>query len=118
MISRNCLDIHQRGVQLGECLSPTLLAGLRQAFGEPLADLQSRPTVRLVVELDSEPRLVRLDALRQPATDMHDAFEQFTVGDVGEVDMDVHAKAGYGCIDLRPPLKATGAHVELDLLAR
>ncbi|MFE9657294.1 hypothetical protein [Micromonospora sp. NPDC006431] len=82
MISCNSLDIHQRGVQLGERLAPTLLAGVRQMFGEPLADLQSRPSVGLVVELDPESRLERFEALLQPATDVHDAFEQFAVSDV------------------------------------
>jgi hypothetical protein len=57
MISCNSLDIHQRGVQLGERLAPTHLAGVRQMFGEPLADLQSRPSVSLVVELDPPQRL-------------------------------------------------------------
>jgi hypothetical protein len=93
MISRTRLDIHQRGVQLGERLEPTLLAGVRQMFGEPLADLQSRPSVGLVVELDPQSRLERFDALPQPTTDVHDAFEEFAVG---EVDLDVHAKAGFG----------------------
>ena len=62
MISCNSLDIHQRGVQPGERLEPTLLAGVRQVFGEPLADLESRPSVGLVVELDPESRIERLDA--------------------------------------------------------
>src|SRR5262249_34481666 len=109
MISLSSLDIHQCGVQLGEGLAPTRLAGVRQVFGEPLADLESRPSVGLVVEFDPESRLERLDALLQPAADVHDAFEQFTVGDVGEVDVDAHAKAGYGRVDLRPPLIAAGA---------
>ncbi|MER5703668.1 hypothetical protein ABT023_17240 [Micromonospora sp. NPDC002296] len=39
------------------------------------------------MELDPESRLERLDALLQPATDAHDAFEQFTVGDLIEVDV-------------------------------
>ena len=70
------------------------------------------------MELDPESRLERLDALLQSATDVHDAFEEFAVGDVGEVDVDVDAKVGFGSIDLRPPLEAAGAHVELDLVAR
>jgi hypothetical protein len=53
-------------------------------FGEPLA-LESRPSVDLVVELESERRLERLDALLQLISYVHDAFEQFAVGDVGEV---------------------------------
>jgi hypothetical protein len=118
MISCTRLDTHQRGVQLGERLEPTRHAGTRQVFGEPLADLESRPSVGLVVELDPEPRLERLDALLQPATDVHDALEQFAVGDVGELDVDVNAKAGVGCRDLRPPLKAAGAYVEFNLVAR
>src|SRR3990172_9922238 len=56
------------GVQLGERLEPALLAGGRQVLGEPLADLESRPSVGLVVELDSHPRLERLEAPRQLAT--------------------------------------------------
>ncbi|WP_405433526.1 hypothetical protein [Micromonospora sp. NBC_00617] len=64
---------------------------------QPLADLQSRPPVGFVVELDPQP-LERLDALVQPATDVHDAFEQFAVGDVGEVDVDVHAKVGLAAL--------------------
>ncbi len=75
MIGCNSLDMHQGGVQLGERLAPTLLAGVRQVFGEPLADLEPRPSVGLVVELDPQSRLERLDALLQPATDVHDAFE-------------------------------------------
>ena len=38
MISCISLDIHQRGVQLGERLAPTPLAGVRQMFGEALVD--------------------------------------------------------------------------------
>ena len=33
------------------------------------------PSVSLVVELDPQSRLERLDVLLQPATDVHDAFE-------------------------------------------
>jgi len=46
------------------------------------------------VELDPESRLERLDALLQPAADVHDAFECSPVGDVGEVEWDVHAEPG------------------------
>ena len=42
----------QRGVQLGERLEPALLAGGHQMLREPLANLESRPSVGLVVELD------------------------------------------------------------------
>ena len=87
-------------------------------FGEPLADLESRPSVDLVVELESEPRLERLDALLQLTSHVHDALEQLAVGDFCEVDVDVNAKAGFGGKDLRPPLIAAGAHVEVDLVAR
>src|SRR5262249_9171265 len=118
MISCTSLDIPQRGIQLGERLAPTLLAGVRQVFGEPLADLQSRASVGLVVQLDPQSRLERLPALRQPATDVPDALEEFTRGDGGEVGVDAHATAGLGRVDLGPPLKAAGAHVELDLIAR
>src|SRR5690242_1410164 len=31
--------------------------------------------------------------------------------------MNVHTKAGVGCVDLCPPLIAAGAHVELNLVA-
>jgi hypothetical protein len=34
----------ERGVELGERLEPALLAGGRQMLGEPLADLESRPS--------------------------------------------------------------------------
>ena len=69
------------------------------------------------MELDPESRLERFEALLQPATDVHDAFEEFAGGDVGEVDVDVHAKVGFGGIDFRPPLIAAGAYVELNLVA-
>jgi hypothetical protein len=77
-------------------------------FGEPLADLESRSSVDLVVELESEFRLERLDVFRQPTRYVHDAFEQLAVGDVGEVDVDVDTKVGFGCRDLDPPLIAPG----------
>lgn len=108
----------QHGVQFGKRLKPATFAGARQVFGEPLADLESRPSVDLVVELESELRLERLDALLQLTSYVHDAFEQFAVGDVGEVDVDVDTKVGFGCRDLDPPLIAAGTYVELDLVAR
>jgi hypothetical protein len=86
-------------------------------LGEPLADLESRPSVGLVVKLDSESRLERLEAIRQLASDVHDAIEQLVVGDVGEVDVDVDPKAGVCGKDLGPPLVAAGTDVELDLVA-
>jgi hypothetical protein len=43
--------------------SPALLAGGRQMLSEPLADLESRLSVGLVVELESAPRLERVEAL-------------------------------------------------------
>ena len=102
---------------LSRASSQPWFAGPGQVFGEPLADLESGPSVGLVVELDSESRLERLNAVLQSAGDVHDALEQVAVGDVGEVDVDVDAEVGLGCGDLRPPLEAAGAHVELDLVA-
>jgi hypothetical protein len=69
----------------------------------------------VVVELDSESRLERLDAIRQLAGDVHNAIEQVAVGDVSEVDVDVDPKAGLGRKDLGPLLVAAGMDVELDL---
>lgn len=86
-------------------------------LGEPLADLESRPSFGVVVELGSYSRLERLDALLELASDVHDAIEQLAFGDVGEVDVDVDPNAGFGREDLRPPLVAAGAYVELDLVA-
>ena len=86
-------------------------------LGEPLPDLESRSSVGLVVELDSHPRLERLEAPWQLAGDAHDAVEQLAVDDVREVDAAVGPDAGFGWKDLRPPLIAAGAHVELDLVA-
>jgi hypothetical protein len=57
-------------------------------FGKPLADLESRPSVGLVVELESEPGLERIDILPAADRDVHDALEQLAVRDVGEVDVD------------------------------
>jgi hypothetical protein len=48
---------------------------------------------------------------------VHDAFEEVAVGNVGQVDVDVDAEVGFGGGHLRPPLEATRANVELDLLA-
>ena len=73
-----------------------------------MADLESCPAAGLVGELDAESRLERIDATRQLAGDVHDAIEQFAVGDVGEVDVDVDPKVGLGREDLGPPLVAAG----------
>ena len=85
---------------------------------DPLADLEARPSVGLVVELDSHSRLERLEAPRQLAGDVHGAVEQLAVDDVRKVDVDVDPKAGIGCKELGPSLVAAAADVELDLLAR
>jgi hypothetical protein len=47
------------------------------------------------VELESERRLERLDVLLQLTRDVHDAFEQFAIGAVGEVDVNVDTKVGF-----------------------
>jgi hypothetical protein len=52
----------ERGVQLGERLEPALLTGGDQVLREPLADLESSPFLTLVVELEPDPRLERLEA--------------------------------------------------------
>ena len=78
---------------------------------QPLADLESRASLALVVELDSESRCERLDALLQLAGYVHDALKQFAVCDVCEVDVDVNAKVWLVGRDLRPPLIAAGTHV-------
>src|SRR5262245_33656508 len=107
----------ERGLQLAERLEPALLAGGRQMLGEPLADLQSRPSTRLIVELDSHPRFERLEALGQVAGDVHGAIEELAVFDLSKVEADVDPNAGIGCEDLRPSLVAPRADVELDLVA-
>jgi hypothetical protein len=77
------LDVEQGGVQLLEGFEPALVAGPGEVGGEPLSDLESGPSVLLVVELDSESRFERLNVVLQSAGDVHDAFEQVAVGDVG-----------------------------------
>ena len=52
------------------------------------------------------------------AGDTHDTVEQLAVDDVREADAALGPSAGLGREDLRPPLVAAGAHVELDLIAR
>jgi hypothetical protein len=84
---------------------------------EPLADLESSPSVGLVVELESDPRLERLEARGKLAGDVHGAIEQLAVDDLHELEVDVDPNAGIVCKDLRPSLVAAGAHVELDLVA-
>src|ERR1700736_2372945 len=81
------LDVEQGGVQLLEGLDPTLVAWPGQVRREPLANLESGPSVWLVVELDSESRFERLNVVLQSAGDVHNAFEQVAVGDVGEVNV-------------------------------
>ena len=108
----------EHGVQLGERLAPALLTGGRQILREPLADLDSRPSVGLVVELDSDLRLERLEALGELAGDVHGAIEQLAHDDLRKVDLDVDPNAGIGRKDLRPSQVAARAHVELDLVAR
>jgi len=85
---------------------------------EPLADLESSPSVGLVVELESDPCLERLEALGQLAGDVHGAIEQLAVDDLRKVEADMDPNAGIGCKDLRPSHVAAGAHVELALVAR
>src|SRR5256885_14299994 len=116
-VGRDGLDVEQGGVQLVEGLKPPLVAGSGQVSGEPLADLKPGPSVRLVVELDSESRFERLNVVLQSAGDVHDAFEEFAVGDVGEVDVDVNAEVRLVNGDLCPPLEAAGSHVEFDLVS-
>src|SRR6202521_5309924 len=111
------LDVQQGGLQLLERLETTLVARPGQVRGKPLSDLESGPSVGLVVELDSESRFERLNVVLQSAGDVHDAFEQVAVGDVGEVNVNVDAKVGLGSGDLRPPLEAARSHVELDLVS-
>jgi hypothetical protein len=87
------LDVQRGGVQLLEGLEPPLVAGSGQVRGEPLSDLESGPFVGLVVELDSESRFERLNVVLQSAGDVHDAFEQVAMGDVGEVNVNVEDRA-------------------------
>jgi hypothetical protein len=77
------LDVQQGGVQLLEGLEPPLVAGPGQVRGEPLSDLESGPSVGVVVELDSESRFEGLNVVLQSAGDVHDSFEQVAIGDVG-----------------------------------
>src|ERR1700674_4227764 len=111
------LDVQQGGLQLLERLETTLVARPGQVRGKPLSDLESGPSVGLVVELVSESRFERLNVVLQSAGDVHDAFEQVAIGDVGEVNVNVDAEVGLGSGDLRPPLEAAGSHVELDLVS-
>src|SRR6478752_247579 len=111
------LDVQQGGVQLLEGLEPPLVAGPRQVRGEPLSDLDSGPSVGLVVELDSESRFERLHVVLQLAGDVQNAFEQVAVGDVSEINVNVDAEVGLGSGDLRPPLEAARSHVEFDLVS-
>src|SRR5262245_8343647 len=111
------LDVEQGGVQLVEGLQPPLGAGPGQVSGEPLSDLEPGPSVRLVVELDSKSRFERFNVVLQSAGDVHDAFEEVAVGDVGEVDVDVDAQVGLRSADLGPPLEAARSDVELDLVS-
>jgi hypothetical protein len=104
-------------VQLGERLAPPALRWGHMALGEPLADLESRPSVGLVVELDSQSRLERSEVPWQLAGDAHDPIEQLPVDDVGEVDAALGPAAGIVREDLGPSLEATRADVELDLFA-
>src|SRR6267143_5676248 len=116
-VGRDGLDVKQGGVQLVEGLKPPLVAGSGQVSGKPLSDLEPGPSVRLVVELHSESRFERLNVILQSAGDVHDALEEFAVGDIGEVDMDVDEEVRLGSGDLGPPLEAAGSHVELDLVS-
>jgi len=116
-VSRRRRSSGEQGVQFGERLGPTLLAGGHVVLAEPLADFESRPSVDLVVELDSHPRLERLEAPRQIASGAHDAIEQLAVDDVGEVDAAVSPSAGFVWKDLRPTQVSAGAQVDLDLVA-
>jgi hypothetical protein len=77
------LDVRQGGVQLLEGLDPPLVVGPGQMSGEPLSDLESGPSVGVVVELDSESRFEGLNVVLQSAGDVHDSFEQVAIGDVG-----------------------------------
>src|ERR1700694_1393351 len=86
------LDVQQGGVQLLEGLDPPLVAGPGQVRGEPLSDLESGPSVGLVVELNSESCFERLNVVLQSAGDVHDVFEQVAIGDVGEVNGNVGAE--------------------------
>jgi hypothetical protein len=87
-------------------------------FGEPVAELESSPSVGLVVELESDPHLERLEALGQLAGDVQDAVEQLAVDDLRRVGVVVDPNVGFVCHDHRPSLVAAGAHVVLDLVAR
>jgi hypothetical protein len=116
-VSCGGLDVQQGGLQVLEGLEPTLVARPGQVPGEPLSDFESGPSVLLIVELDSESRFERLNVVLQSAGDVHDAFEQVAIGDIGEVNMNMNAEVGLGVGDLRPPMEAAGSHVELDLVS-
>jgi hypothetical protein len=72
---------------------------------KPLPDLESCPSAGCVVEFDSEPRLERLDAVLQLASHMHEAFEQTSIDDVREIDVDLDAKVGMVNGHFRPALE-------------
>jgi hypothetical protein len=86
-------------------------------LGEPLANLESRPSIELFVELDSDPRLERLEAPGEPAGDAQDAVEQLAVDDLRKVEVDVDPTAGLGWENFGPSLVAARANVEVHLVA-
>lgn len=55
-----------------------------------------------------------MDDLALPTTIL--LLEELPVGNVGQLGVGGDAEVGFGGGDLRPPLEATGAHVELDLV--
>jgi hypothetical protein len=111
-------SVEQRDVELGERFTPSPLAWLRKVTGKPLGYLQAGPSVRLVVKLDPESRLERSEAIVSLTGYPHDAFEQYAIGDVGQVDIDVDLGVEVAVNDLDPTLKSPRAYIELHLLAR
>jgi hypothetical protein len=76
---------------------------------EPLADLESSPSVGLVVELESDPRLERLEALGKLAGDVHGAIEQLAVDDLRKVEVDVDPNVTGGLMGaVRPSAGRSG----------
>src|SRR6478672_3029824 len=106
----------QMGVELGEALAPALLGASGYVRGQPLAHLEAGAPVGLVVELEPEPCLERLEAPGQVAKHARHAVEHPALGDVGEVDVHLRPDGRVVGEHLDEPLVAAGSDVELHLV--
>jgi hypothetical protein len=89
--------------------SQLLITPPGQVVGKQVADHESRPSVGLVVER----RLEWLQALLQVAGHVHDALEELSVGNLGQVDVDVDAEVGLAAATAvhrwKPPARASNS---------